>query len=159
MHNYADFNNLIKQSALEAMSASKPSELLFGMVTSTKPLQINVEQRMTLTSPQLVLTRNVTDFQVSMTMNHETDDSLADVDLSHDHTLTGNTGTGGSDNHTHSLTANTGVGGTNTLNHKHRYAGKKTFTMHNGLVVGDEVILARMQGGQKFIVLDRVVGI
>lgn len=29
-------------------------------------------------------------------------------------------------------------------------------TVYNGLVAGDEVILIRQQGGQKFIVLDRI---
>lgn len=29
-------------------------------------------------------------------------------------------------------------------------------TIHNGLVVGDEVIIVRQQEGQKFIVLDRI---
>ena len=29
-------------------------------------------------------------------------------------------------------------------------------TIHNGLVVGDKVILIRQQGGQKFVVLDRI---
>lgn len=29
-------------------------------------------------------------------------------------------------------------------------------TVHNGLVVGDEVILLRQQGGQKYIVVDRI---
>ncbi|MDE6917670.1 MAG: DUF2577 domain-containing protein [Lachnospiraceae bacterium] len=36
-----------------------------------------------------------------------------------------------------------------------RAAGKIEITVHNGLVVGDEVILIRQQEGQKFIVWDR----
>ena len=34
--------------------------------------------------------------------------------------------------------------------------GKIQVTVHNGLVVGDEVILIRQQGGQKYIVVDRI---
>lgn len=34
--------------------------------------------------------------------------------------------------------------------------GKTEVTVHNGLVVGDEVILIRQQEGQKFIVWDRI---
>lgn len=34
--------------------------------------------------------------------------------------------------------------------------GKIQITVHNGLVVGDEVILLRQQGGQKYIVVDRI---
>lgn len=32
---------------------------------------------------------------------------------------------------------------------------KKNITIHNGLVVGNEVILLRQQDGQKYIVVDR----
>jgi hypothetical protein len=35
----------------------------------------------------------------------------------------------------------------------------KTITIHNALVVGDEVILLKKKGGQKYIVLDRVVNL
>ncbi len=41
--------------------------------------------------------------------------------------------------------------------HVHPYKGKKKFRVHNGLVAGDEVIMLQMQGGQKFVVLDKVV--
>lgn len=34
--------------------------------------------------------------------------------------------------------------------------GKIQVTVHNGLVVGDEVILLRQQGGQKYIVVDKI---
>lgn len=40
--------------------------------------------------------------------------------------------------------------------HKHPIKGRKKITVHNGLVVGDEVILIRQQGGQKYIVVDRI---
>ena len=43
------------------------------------------------------------------------------------------------------------------ISHLHEVSGTETFTVYNGLVVGDEVVLLRMQGGQKYIVLDRVV--
>lgn len=33
--------------------------------------------------------------------------------------------------------------------------GKTEITVHNGLAVGDKVILLRKQGGQEFVVLDR----
>lgn len=43
-----------------------------------------------------------------------------------------------------------------TLTHKHSIEGKKEITIHNSLVVGDEVILLRQQGGQKYVVWDKV---
>lgn len=33
----------------------------------------------------------------------------------------------------------------------------RTMTIHNSLTKGDEVVLLRQQGGQKYIVIDRVV--
>lgn len=125
-----DFNNLLnafKKIAVEAVSASKPTSIVYGKVISTSPLQINVEQKMTLTAAQLVLTRNVTEHKIQMTIDH----------------VTGNT-SGGS-------------GDASFASHNHTYSGKKEFTVHNGLIVDDEVIMIQMQGGQKYIVLDRVV--
>ena len=46
-----------------------------------------------------------------------------------------------------------------TVGNTERYIrdmGKIQVTVHNGLVVGDEVILLRQQGGQKYIVVDRI---
>lgn len=39
----------------------------------------------------------------------------------------------------------------------HTYGGTQTVKLRNGLKTGDHVILLRQQGGQKFLVLDRVV--
>lgn len=136
MHNANDLLTLIKRAAIEAVDASKPATVVFGKVTSISPLKINVEQKMTLTDMQLVLTRNVTDYTINMTVNHVTEN----------HT------------HTHTITDTyTGGGSASDETHNHNYVGTKAFTIHSALVVGDEVLLLRMQGGQKYIVLDRVV--
>ena len=134
--NYGNFLDSIKKISVEAMDASKPTALVFGKVIGVSPLKINVEQKMTLTAAQLVLTRNVTNHTISMTVNHATEN----------HT------------HTHEITDTySGGGSASSETHNHTYTGKKQFLVHNGLVVGDEVVLVRMQGGQKYIVLDRVV--
>lgn len=127
----------IKKSAVEAVEAMNPTALVFGKVTSSSPLKINVEQKMTLTAAQLVLTRNVTNHTVNVTMNWTSENAV------HDHSYTDD----GS-----SMTT-----GSNT--HNHQVKGAKSITIHNGLVVGDGVVLMRMQGGQKYLVLDRVVTI
>lgn len=41
--------------------------------------------------------------------------------------------------------------------HSHRILGKKKITVCNSLKKGEKVIMLRVQGGQRFIVLDRVV--
>lgn len=82
-----DLLNSIKKAAMEAVEASQPSDFCFGKVTSVKPIKILVEQKMVLSSAQLVLTK----------------------------------------------------------------------TAHNGLSVKDTVVLLKQKGGQKYLVLDRVV--
>ena len=84
-----EFLVIVKKAALEVMNASNPVAVMFGTITSTEPLEINVEQKMTLTKAQLIPTMAFT-------------------------------------------------------------TGEKN--------VRDGVILLRMQGGQKFIVVDRLGG-
>ena len=43
------------------------------------------------------------------------------------------------------------------LTHNHTIIGRKKIIIHNSLKVNDEVLLLRMQGGQKYIVIDKVV--
>ena len=109
----------IKKAAVDAVEASKPCAVMFGKVTSTSPLKVNVEQKLTLTDAQLIMTRNVTDFKTNITVDHYTED----VTHSHSYTDDGS-----------SLTT-----GNNT--HKHQIKGKKEITVHNSLVVGDMVLL------------------
>lgn len=130
-----NLNELIKQISLQAVESTDPSGVYFGTVISSSPLKINIEQKMTLTEAQLVLSTLVQDFNVSMTVNHSTDE----------HT------------HTHTISDTyTGGGSASDETHKHTYTGKKSFKVHLGLSPGEKVMLLRVQGGQKFIVLDRV---
>lgn len=116
----------IKRAAIEAQESTKPVEICFGKVTSASPLKILVEQKLPLGEGQLILARNVTDFTTEVTVNWNTEDK------------------GG------------GSGYASYETHKHPIKGRKKITVHNGLVVGDEVILIRQQGGQKYIVVDRI---
>ena len=34
--------------------------------------------------------------------------------------------------------------------------GKKKFLIHNALIVGDWVVLGRIQGGKRFVIFDRI---
>lgn len=82
-----EFVKIIKKAAIEAVDSTKPVNIYFGSVESTSPLRINVEQKITLTKLQLILTERVTE---------------------------------------------------------------------EPLKAGDELILLRQQGGQKYVVLDRI---
>lgn len=120
----------IKRAALDAVKASKPVEVCFGKVTSVSPLKILVEQKLPLGEGQLILTRNVTNFKTYIT---------------------------GGNVKNYYYTGSDTDGGTAPVVPSHIHAiGKVQITVHNGLVVGDEVILIRQQGGQKYIVVDRI---
>ena len=126
---------VVKRAAVEAVEAGKPVNILFGTVLSASPLKIQVDQKSIYTEKMLVLTRNVTDYEVDMTVSHQT------VVISHGHPVT-DTYTGG--------------GTAEEINHNHPIKGRKKYKVHNALVVGDKVLLGRIQGGKKFVVLDRI---
>lgn len=153
--NTDDFIKIIRENAKIAFDASKPSNTVFGKVVSANPLQIKIDQKLTLTMAQLVLTRNVTDYTVSMTVDHTVREALSGVDLAHQHNYNGTTKE--SELHTHSYQGTTEENGTKDLTHSHSYEGTKQFLVHNSLKIGEDVIMMQMQGGQKFIVIDRVV--
>lgn len=145
-----DLRNSIKKAASEAVEASQPSDFCFGKVTSASPLKILVEQKMTLGAAQLVLTRNVTDYKTKVTVDWTSETKLGN----HNHSVDITSENGGSPSHSHNVSGNTG---NKNLAHTHDITGKKEITIHNGLAVGDEVILLKQKGGQKYLVLDRVV--
>ncbi len=62
---------MLKQTALDAVDAKKPAAVYYGTVLSAAPLKIDVEQKMTLSQAQLVLTRAVVDHYVDIEVKHE----------------------------------------------------------------------------------------
>lgn len=156
MLDYTDLVGVIKKAAVDAVVAGKPTELVFGKVVGVGPLKIQIDQKLTLTAAQLILTRNVTDYYTDMSVEHVTEASL-NVDLGHTHTHSGDTQSGGDDSHTHAYSGTTDESCVKNLTHTHAYKGRKRFLVHNSLVVGDQVLMIQMQGGQKYIVMDRVV--
>ena len=126
-----DLSQLIKQAALDAVENDKPMNIVYGTVVSDNPLQISIEQKLTLGEKQLILTRNVTDYTVEMTVDHYVQNN-AWTDDPKDREVPF------------------------TAPHYHPYVGKKEFLVHNALQTGEKVIMLRMQRGQKFLVIDRL---
>lgn len=126
----ADLHQVMKEIARKTFDSIIPCNVCFGEVTSTSPLKIKIDQKLELTSNFLILTNNVKDHTVEMTVNHSTDTTSLSVDVE---------------------------GRNVNLSHSHSYSGKKSFTIHNGLKLNEKVILIRLQGGQKFVVVDRMV--
>lgn len=117
---------LIQQAAKKVVEASNLTDYCIGMVESTAPLVIRTEQQETLTEDFLIMTDLVRDYDVDITVNHTTQNRSG------------------------------GGGDSAFASHNHQYTGRKRITVHNGLSVGEAVILVRQAGGQEFIVLSRV---
>ena len=123
-----DFIKTMKNAAVDAVEAGKPTSVIFGTVQSVSPLTVFVYAKLTIPEKALVLSRNVTDFDTAVTVNWRTE----------------NTSGGG--------------GGYDAFSsHSHAITGRKPIRVHNALKAGEKVILIRMAGGQKYLIIDRVV--
>lgn len=142
---------LIKQS----MDSASLTNVMFGTVVSVNPIQINVEQRFTITEEFLILTKNVKDYTTSVTVNWNTENT--DLNLTHNHLINSfQTNSGGTESHSHSVNSMQTQDCNLNTTHQHSISGTKNITIHNALKQGDKVVLIRAQGGQKYVVLDKV---
>lgn len=158
--------NIIKKAAKEAIDEATPSNIMFGTVTSISPLIINVEQKLSLTNEFLVLTKNVVDYEVDVSMDWSTETRSLNANHSHDASSNVSvtskaTVSPNPDNISVSVSsdasADVNVQQKNiNLSHAHGISGKKSLTIHNALKNGDKVILIRQHGGQKYVVLDKI---
>lgn len=136
LSDYTQMLDVIKTAAKSAVGNDKPFAFTFGQVQTVAPLTVMVDQKLLLNEAQLLLTTGVKDHTVSMSFTHTT----------------------GENTHTHEVKDKEGESctvGENT--HSHSYGGTKSFLVHKGLKIGEKVLLLRVQGGQQYIVLDRVV--
>lgn len=122
--------NSVKRATMETLNASKPFAFMCGTVTSVSPLKIQVEQKMELTESQLLLTSFVRDTRVDISFDFNTA------------------------NETHTHTVSNGTCSSQT--HSHKCSGTENITLNLGLKLNEQVMLLRVDGGQKFIVLDRL---
>ena len=85
---------IVKQTALDAVSASKPTQIVFGKVIKIAPFKIKISQSLELTKEYFVISNTVSELM-----------------------------------------------------------------KNNKLKAGDSLIMIQMQGGQKFVLLDKAVSI
>lgn len=93
----------IKRMAINANNSENPIDLRVGTVESIKPLKVRLNQKVILTETFVKLSRNVKDYDTTMTINGKTE----------------------------------------------------TVKIHNGLKVGENVLMIRYQKGQKYLILER----
>lgn len=139
--------DLIQSIAGAQNAASKPVNFYFGTVLTEEPdISIQLDQKVILTKEFIVLTRNVTDHTIDMTMGdgktpqHFTEDA----DPNETDPKAGGSGDPAFASHSHKHS------------HIHEYKGRKTFFVHKKLLAGEKVLLANLAGGQTYVVLDRL---
>lgn len=120
----ADLLSTVKKAAMDAMAAGNPAAVMFGEVTNTDPLEVNVDQRFTLPADFLLVPESLIHYE---------------IDLHHSHEYTDDSGSGTSTKQTKPALP------------------EKPIVIRRGLEAGDKLLLLRVQGGQQYVILDRVV--
>ena len=161
----SSLGEVIKRMAVGVNEASAPTSVLFGTVTSVNPLEITVEQKLKLTKEFLVLTKNVQDYTVDVSVEWETESKV--LDASHSHGFSGDISIDSNatvDPNPNNVAVSISNDVSNSididnkiidLTHCHSIEGKKQITIYNGLKLNDNVILLQQQGGNNFIVIDK----
>jgi len=145
----------IQQIAQDSIKYSMPAGVVYGGVTRVKPLEIRLGKDangMPVREDQIILTNAVRDYHVFL--------EAYDNEKAYD-----NGGAGyhvievQNQNHRHPFANAGGPGITDTqileTDHDHNYKGG-VFKVKLGLKQGEKVLLLQVQGGQHWVVLDRV---
>ncbi|HBH95369.1 MAG TPA: hypothetical protein DDX91_06425 [Ruminococcaceae bacterium] len=139
MSDAGELVRLIKKAAVDAVEAGKPAAVCFGRVTGTAPLKITVDERLSLGEGQLILTEAVKDRYEDVYFSCFTDRGESEAEE-------GNIAGGDSPKED------------SDRGHRHGFSGRKRVLICGGLREGENVILLRAEGGQRFIVIDRLCG-
>ena len=129
MPDMTEFLKQMQEVVKNTNEAGQPADYVFGTVTKASPLQIQVSQKIVLTDAQLALTRNVTDYEVNVSITEWKTQ-----------TKSGGSGYAEFASHNHDIEIS-----------------KSKMTIHNALKVGDKVVMMKQKGGQQYLVIDRVV--
>lgn len=137
MAKITNITQAIQVAAAKTYSAMSPMAILVGKVTSIEPLKIFVgTANAELTKEHLILTNAVTDHYVDVHVSHLTDTISGEWDTTHGHSDAGS--------------------GTIPTDHIHSYSGRKKIKIYNGLQVGEFVVILKAEGGNSYVVLDRI---
>lgn len=127
-----DLLSMIKKASVDAVENGKPFSAIMGAVETINPISIRISQNIVLYESQLILTDAV--------RNHKTEISFDRPDILQVVTNWNMSETEESSKY--------------KISHKEKI--KHEVTVYNDLKQGEGVILLRTQGGQRFIVLDRI---
>lgn len=124
----------------QAANAGEPVELTFGTVTSTEPLIVQVGDKLLLSSKSLIVPQSLTTRAVDVSVSWRTD-----------------SGDGPNTQHSHSAPNGQTTTDGFSPTHTHAVSGKLSMTLHAGFSVGESLLLLKMQGGQRYLILDKAV--
>ena len=126
MYDARDFLREIKASARDEREESKPCDVLQGTVLSASPLTIQISSKIILDEDFLIVPQHLTDYKVPVDVDWETESKSG------------------------------GSAEAAFASHAHDIKGTFQMTIRNALKEDDTVLLLRQNGGQNFIVLDRI---
>ncbi|WP_036242490.1 MULTISPECIES: DUF2577 domain-containing protein [Megasphaera] len=123
-----DFTRIVKtlkSLIAETTAAMVMSDIEIGEVIQVNPLVVQLDPKTQIDERSILLTKNTSMWSVDMDVDHHTENAAG------------------------------GSGDAQYESHLHGYKGRKTYRVHNELVVGDKVILLRESGGQRYVAIDR----
>lgn len=166
-----ELKDVLQMGVERTMAAAQLSDLKIGTVTSVSPLAISINTSMApLTSAVLYLTSAVVEKKIPVLKHGHTTSGLSHShtvsELGHSHTVGGET----------TSTTLSGSYATSEALSADAYASSEALAdiacvengvalpveggyiiLNRGLAVGDKVLLLRVQRGEKFVVLSRVM--
>lgn len=122
---------VIKQIAIDAVNNEKISDLRYGTVISESPLKVQVTNQFVIPESMLIVPQHLTDYEIEAT--------IAPDYIWKTREKSGGTGETSYASHDHDIIID-----------------KLKFKVHNKLKTGDKVSLMRQQGGQFYLVVDRL---
>lgn len=138
-----ELKDVLQGMMQQSIAGSQLTDLVIGTVTAASPLEISIDTNMApLQASVLYLTASVIEKKIPL--------------LQHDHTVTiSDTYTGGG-----SAACGVALGDIACFENGTALPVEKGYIILNRpLAPGDEVLLLRVQGGQKYIVLSRIFSI
>lgn len=158
----------IQSIAINAVAASNPASLCYGVVTSAKPLKIRLdESTLEISDAAVMLTESVVERKITIDKHNHT---IGSALVSHQHMYVNAAGAPTATTATTppSLKAKDTVDDTVLSAHFSEFgqdltdkqveadSDKVTITMTRALAKDDKVLMLRLMGGQKFVVLSRL---
>nr|DAS30324.1 MAG TPA: Protein of unknown function (DUF2577) [Caudoviricetes sp.] len=139
-----ELSEVIHQLIGQSIDFNKFTDIYYGDVVGVDPLKIKINNVITLEEENLILTRNVIDHEIDITVQWETVKKNIPK----------------TDKHTHKVqTISSGSAFPSDdidTTHLHPIKGKKKIIVHNKLKKNEKVLLIKAYGGQKYVVLDRI---